>query len=168
MDCAPRQSTTRKHPHHAEQAVTPTSTSRRLRAAIAGAAPSRLPRRIGGGVKDRIISLMTAMLRVRSSSDLRFLAPPRPRGGAGEARCYAMASSKHRDAPEGVQEQWHAFLGNPPPGGIRIMRTGSHPHRHGRTPARSHRRRRAVPTPPPNRRGSEVPGSFRSSPRCCA
>ena len=44
----------RRHLRRSGEAVTPTGRSRPLLAAIAGAAPSRLPRRIGGGVKGSV------------------------------------------------------------------------------------------------------------------
>src|SRR5579871_3495596 len=105
MDCAPRQSTTRRHPYHAEEAVTPTGTARHLRAAIAGAAPSRLPRRIGGGVND--LDHFAHHRDLVRQILIRPPLPPLPRlfwRGSRWGAMIAMATSKHRDAPEGVQE----------------------------------------------------------------
>ena len=64
-----------------------------------------------------------------------------------------MAANKHRDAPEGVQEDATHFFATTTREHPGALGRGNHPHRHVTAPARSHRKGRAVPTPPPIGKG---------------
>ena len=63
--------------------------------------------------------------------------------------------SKHRDAPEGVQEQRHALPRNHHSRASAALEAAATPTGTSRPLLEAIARGRAVPTPPPHRRGSE-------------
>jgi hypothetical protein len=92
-----------RKPWHSKEAVTPTGTSRPMLAAIARAAPSRLPRADAGEQAPRIADFPRRM----GEAVRQLFAPPPIRRGSRWGAMLEMAANKHRDAPEGVQKQGH-------------------------------------------------------------